>query len=181
MHRILGVMLICPTLCMAAERFFLVENTSGETTAPIVFTNGAQVAIGPNNYTLKMSDDIVTQTEARMRNIIIPAVEFREAAIPDVINYLIAAAQGEMDAPRLNMVLNDYEPSSRPPNAGTITLQLSRVSLYDTLRIVCEKSDMEFHIDDSGIIQVTPRDPKIQRGQQGGPGYPPQGVGSPDP
>ena len=143
---------------MAAERFFLIENTSGETTAPITFTNGEQVAIGSYSYTLKMSDDIVTQTETRMRNIIIPAIEFREAAIPDVVNYLIAAAQGGIDAPRLNMVLNDNEPSSFPPHTETITLQLSRVSLYDTLRIVCEKSNMLFHIDEAGIIQVTPKE-----------------------
>ena len=146
---------------MAAERFFLIENNSGDTTTPIAFTNGAQVTIGPNTYTLRISDDIVTQTESLMRKVIIPSIEFREAAIPDVINFLTTASQGGIDQPRLNMVLNIEPP---PPSAGTktITLQLSRVSLYDALKTVCEKSDMAFQVDESGIIQITPREPETK-------------------
>ena len=159
--RILSVMLIGPTLCLAAEQFTLVDNDSGEATAPITFTNGAQVAIGPKDYTLKMSEDKITQTEAWMRSIIIPAVEFREAAIPDVINFLIVAGQGGIDAPRLNMVLNDNKPL-RPPETQTITLQLSRVSLYDTLRLVCDQGGMGFHIDEAGIIHVMPKEIESQ-------------------
>ena len=178
--RILRVMLIGPTLCLAAEQFTLVDNDNGESTAPVTFTNGAQLAIGPKVYTLKMSDDNITQTEARMRSIIIPTVEFREAAIPDVINFLIEMGKGGIDTPRLNVVLNDNEPLF-PPGNKTITLQLSRVSLYDTLRIICDKINMDFHIDEAGIIKVTPKETEDTCGQQAGPGYPSQGAGSPDP
>ena len=155
--RILSIMLIFPTLCLSAEQFSLVENDSGETTAPITFTNGAQVTIGPKVYTLKMSEDKITQTESRMRTIILPAVEFREAAIPDVINFLVEMGKGGINVPRINIVLNNNEPS-RPSAITTISLQLSQVSLYDTLRIVCDKGDMAFHIDESGIIQVMPKE-----------------------
>ena len=154
--RILSIMLICPTLCLSAEQFSLVENDSGETTAPITFTNGAQVTIGPKVYTLKMSEDKITQTESRMRTIIIPAVEFREAAIPDIINFLIETSISGINVSRINIVLNKHEPA-RPSAIKTISLQLSQVSLYDTLRIVCDESDMAFHIDESGIVQVTPK------------------------
>jgi len=115
LKRLVVMTVALATQCFSAQRFFLTDNDTLATTSTIEFTNGAQIALGPKTYTLSMSDDKATETEAFMRKVIIPSIEFRQAAVPDVVNFLLESSRGGFAEPRLNMVLQERHASPSLP------------------------------------------------------------------
>ena len=139
---------------VADQSFYLVKDTTQEVIGPLTFTNGAPVQIGDSVFRIRQSDDKATETESYMRRIIIPSLEFRYAALADVLNFLLHSGRGGINEPRLNIVTDNNE-SSLDTQPKIISLDLSDVSLYDALQIVCDKTDMEFTIDINGIVHVS--------------------------
>ena len=138
---------------VADQSFYLVNDNTQEEIGPLTFTNDAPVKIGESIYRIHQSNDKATETEAYMRRVIIPSLEFRYASLTDVLNFLLYSGRGGINEPRLNIV-SDNNDSSIDTNPKIISLDLSGVSLYDALEIVCEKTDMEFTIDVNGIVRV---------------------------
>ena len=75
-----------------AETWQLRDERTGEMFGPLVPTNGAVVRVGERMLTLQRSQTKKDQTEELLRSIVIPAVEFRQANVADVIRFLVEAS-----------------------------------------------------------------------------------------
>jgi len=132
---------------------------------------------------------IKTQTAAeklreKMSKIIIPEIEFRQANIRDVVNFLVEASiAGDPEGHGVNIVLNlpeevapveqaapapeeelpffgeeETPAAPAPVEAGpvpTITLNLRRISLLDALKIVTEVAGLRYRIE-GNVVVITP-------------------------
>lgn len=130
---------------------------------------------------------VKTQTAAerlreKMSKIIIPEIEFRQANIRDVVNFLVEASiAGDPEGHGVNIVLNlpgtaaeevapPPEPEELPifgeeelvpaptpsPAEGaavpTITLNLRRISLLDALKIITEVAGLRYRIEGNVVV-----------------------------
>lgn len=173
-----------------AETWQLRDERTGELFGPVAPTNGAVVKVGDRALTLQRSQTKKDQAEELLRRIILPAVEFREANVADVVRFLVEASiaadpakdganlvfkerrlEGGVEArapapgERLESPVDEWgvgDEWGRPiPSPGdsvpTITLNLRRVSLYDTLEAIAEVAGLEWRIAESGVVIVEPR------------------------
>ncbi len=178
-----------------AETWQLRDERTGELFGPILPTNGAVVKVGDRALTLQRSQTKKDQAEELLRHSILPAVEFREANVADVVRFLVEASIAADPAKeganlvfkerRLEGGLEASEPGlgKRLENPGdewgfgadggqpfpppgdsvpTITLNLRRVSLYDTLETIAEVAGLEWRIADSGVVIVEPPKSAVQ-------------------
>ena len=76
----------------AAETWTLRDEQTGEVFGPIYPSNGAAVEVGGRTLTLHRSQTKRDETEARLKRIIIPAAEFRQAQVADVLLFLVEAS-----------------------------------------------------------------------------------------
>jgi len=106
-------------LCIAAfaETWTLTDKKTGEVFGPVSPAEGATIEVGDRMLVLQVSQTKKDQTEARLKHIIIPALEFRNANIDDVINFLMEASLAADPENRgVNMVLSSLEaPSAASP------------------------------------------------------------------
>ena len=116
--------------------------------------------------------------EKRMQEIVIPSIEFRQANIVDVVDFLVEASiAGDADAHGVNIILNLKLPNENPAAQGegdegfegmvdapldqggalisTITLNLRRVSLLDAIRYITEVAGLKYRIEENAVI-ITP-------------------------
>ncbi|MFH0909211.1 MAG: hypothetical protein V1929_10650 [bacterium] len=121
--------------------------------------------------------------QEKMEHIIIPAIEFRQANINDVVNFLVEESikQDTVDNSGVNIILHLAVPGAAAaapePNfeenpfggeafaadtgvsaaAGTptITLNLRRISLLDAIRYITEVAQMKFRLEGNAVI-ITP-------------------------
>ena len=70
---------------LRAETWILRDARTGEFSGPFTPSNGAVVALGGRDFSLQVSQTARDRAEARLRSIIIPAMEFRGAAVADVV------------------------------------------------------------------------------------------------
>lgn len=75
-----------------AETWTLRDERTGEEFGPIYPSNGAEVEVGGRRLTLHRSQTKRDVTEARLKRIIIPAAEFRQAQLTDVLHFLVEAS-----------------------------------------------------------------------------------------
>ncbi|MCO5069376.1 MAG: hypothetical protein M9910_11960 [Kiritimatiellae bacterium] len=146
---------------VGAEEFMLSDPDTGREYGPFTYSNGAPVLVDNRTYTLTRTRTAATAIEEKMRQIIIPAIEFRQANITDILMFLTEASVGYIDEPSVNIVplglctdaggnpvtnalpieTTGNEHPDQPNQASAVplvTLNLRRVSLYDALSIVCE-------------------------------------------
>ena len=168
-----------------AEEFVLSDSHTGQEYGPFTYSNRAPVFVDNRTYTLTRIRTPATAIEEKMRQIIIPSIEFRQANIINVLMFLTEASIGAIEEPSVNIlslglcVDAEGRPVTNAPPIGTlgndqseqqdettsaplITLNLRRVSLYDALSIVCEVADLAFRIDDRGVVFVTSQGKEIR-------------------
>ncbi len=75
-----------------AETWQLRDERTGELFGPVAPTNGAVVQVGERALTLQRSQTKRDQAEELLRHIILPAVEFRQANVADVVRFLVEAS-----------------------------------------------------------------------------------------
>ena len=75
-----------------AETWTLRDEETGEGFGPISPSNGAVVLVGDRTLTLQVSRTARDKTMEQLKRIIIPAVEFRQASVKDVLNFLVEAS-----------------------------------------------------------------------------------------
>ena len=106
----------------------------------------------------------------KMKEIIIPEIEFRQVDIRDVINFLVEASKEfDTDKKGVNIILNigtmqnDINSSADPfadsssdneSEIPLITFSARDISLYETLKIVMQVSYLRFIIKDNNIFIV---------------------------
>ena len=136
-----------------------------------------------------------TNLEQKMRTIIIPSIDIRITNAIDALGFFVYAATAiEPDDSCIGLLqtnkpsikeyytykVEDGTPLQLPP----ITLTDRRITMYDAIDRISKEAGLTFRFED-GIINFYTQDGKKlireKHVEQPGPGYPPQGVGSPDP
>lgn len=90
--RVLWVVSIWICGAAAAETWTLRDEQTGEVFGPISPSNGAAVEVGGRTLTLQRAQTKRDQTVDRLKRIVIPAAEFRQAHVTDVLNFLVEAS-----------------------------------------------------------------------------------------
>ena len=136
-----------------------------------------------------------TGIEQKMREIIIPGIEFREANPIDVLQFLLeASTAADPKTPSLGL-LSTNPPATRvyytyeveggsPLELHPLTLEYRRITMADAFDRITKEIGLTYRIENNAPVFFTQDGKRIIRTkhvEQAGPGYPPQGVGSPDP
>jgi len=173
------LMMISLWVCSSvwAETWTLTDEETGEVFGPLAPRSGAVVNVGDRTLTLKVSNTKKDRTEARLKSIIIPNVEFRQANVKDVLNFLVEVSiaedpEGEGTSIVLSQISGAPLPTQSKPSVdggwgfeaaewgepGGVTLNLRRVSIYDTISIIAETAGLEWRVDESGVVIVKKKD-----------------------
>lgn len=91
-HRFLLLVWMGMCASVFAETWTLWDAETGESYGPISPSNGAVVLVGDRTLTLQVSQTARDKTLARLKRIIIPALEFRQANLKDVLNFMVEAS-----------------------------------------------------------------------------------------
>jgi hypothetical protein len=88
-------------------------------------------------------------------SIIIPEVQFREANVADVVQFLTTAAK-EYDADKtgVNIVLMDKE------NTSKVTLTLKNISIHKILKLTAEMAGLSVDVEEECVVLRKPKEEK---------------------
>lgn len=159
---IAGTLAAAATAATAGD-FHLIDPASGRRLGPFDFVQGSTVEVAGVAYRLEKIDQAAVMTD-RLRKIVIPSIEFRQANLQDVLAFLVDASRKYDPTTRegMNLVVhgpgeqvasdpNDpFGPAPAPP--VTITLSLRKVPLLDALRYVSEIADLEMTVDKDRVV-----------------------------
>ena len=176
----LGMALCISALISAAsvaDQFMIYDVESGKEYGPFTYTNNADITIGGRPYEIRRINTVADELIKRMKTIMIPRLEFRQAHIRDVVAFMRDAAEAadparegvsivlsmihdhkptEQSADSLAMHQDPWGDAVKPrPHAEsppTISLNLRRVSLYDAISIIAEVANLNYRIDERGIV-----------------------------
>lgn len=150
-----------PTLFLAvaccAQQFSL-QDEKGKTVGPFLLKEGTEVAVGANKAVItgvRTQKDLILDT---MQEIIFPQVEFKQAAIRDVVTFLQKAAV-EFDPKKrgINIVLELTAEQEQALQASPITLSAKNVGLLDLLRVATDIGHVKYRVR-GGIVTLLPVD-----------------------
>ena len=120
-----------------------------------------QAKEGSATSTRKLAENEHTATKERLKEIIIPSIDLKQANIQDVAQYLSQTA-GDLDEHKSGIKIEaDAELKASPP----ITMSLRRVSTFDLIKYIAEYADADYKITDKGAVFI-PKDsdqPRIER------------------
>ena len=155
MKTLIAVIALTASLIPAiAGSFVLVDNHSDTAYGPFDYEDQNTILIGDANLTLKIVDKPETKLERIAKEIIIPNVEFQQAHIADILQFLREASiQCCPGGTNVNIVLNVTAPETVGREAtNKATLALRNVSLYDALRYTTEVLGLKIRYDDSAAV-----------------------------
>lgn len=151
-----GVCVIMSMTCLA-ESFQLKSDKNGKLYGPYEFKDGATVVIGKASFTLIKSVQAPSALEKKMDGIIIPQLQFRQANIADVLNYLrqVSIDLDKTDIPPEQKGVN-FILKGNPQEMPSITLNLSSVPLSDAVKFVTEMAGLKYsyYKDVSVVIEA---------------------------
>ena len=91
----------------------------------------------------------------KLDSIIIPTVEFREANVADVVQFLtVSAKANDADKTGVNIVLMDKE------NKSAVTLTLQKASLHTILKLTAEMAGLSVDVEDDAVVLRKPKEGK---------------------
>ena len=92
----------------------------------------------------------------KLDSIIIPEVQFREANVADVVQFLTTAAKeyDAADKTGVNIVLMDKANNSK------VTLALQKVSVHKILKLTAEMAGLSVDVEDDGVVLRKPKEEK---------------------
>ncbi|HOW97068.1 MAG TPA: hypothetical protein P5567_09585 [Kiritimatiellia bacterium] len=152
MKKGLAVLLMLAAAARAEERFMLSDPEVGAEYGPFVYEDGAILEVYGRPLTLRRLDTKADALKQKMEQITLPSIEFRNAALPDVVQFLVdASVAGDPEGTGVNIVLPP-EPAAGEAAPRTVTLSLRRVSLYDALALVAEVSGLSVRLDERGVV-----------------------------
>lgn len=98
---------------------------------------------------LQQLQDVRAAADAPLKQMIVPKLEFREAALPDVLKYLQEISAGlAADKKPVSFVLQ------LPPGTSTpaVTLNLHNVPMLDVIRFVTAVTGLAFKVDPYAVV-----------------------------
>ena len=115
------------------------------------------------------------QLSARLQSIVIPEISIIDQPFNEAINIILAAcAKTQTNQWTPGVILN----LGKIP-AHTVSIHAKDISLLELLQRFVSTIDLVVTVEENAV--VIKQSEKTNRVEQAGPGYPPQGVGSPDP
>ena len=184
--RLLILFVAIPAISAISDEFMIHDSASETSYGPFEFIHGEILTIGGRAYELRRTNTKADRLIERMKSIIIPRIEFRDAAIRDVVAFMMDASEAaDPDSVGVNIILSripDHKPVDKSTyehawdespwghkveaddvsKRGTISLNLRRVSLYDALSIIAEVSGIDYRIDERGVVFLDERGIEIE-------------------
>ena len=133
--------------------------------------------------------DTLARCEATLDHTIYPAIAFSNTPISEAFGYL-AQQSPEYDPTHsglsviYNQTLGETQSSLLPPTPETITLSLTNATYRIALDEICRLANLSWRLTPTVLVarpEYFLESTENESIEQGGPGYPPQSVGSPDP
>ena len=85
----------------------------------------------------------------RMKRIVMPEVRFEQASLPDVMAFLQQASTPGTNGVGFNFLI---KPVTNGPPVPPITFAARHITLYDTLRTVCDLGDLKWSVRSTYIL-----------------------------
>jgi len=151
-----GALLLAVALSRA-DSFYLKEDGTDRVHGPFPFENGAKVRLGEATFTVVRKVTVKMTLPQKLRSTIIPKLDFRDAGIGDVVDFLRQASI-------------DYSPPAEEMHKGVnlilllkgrpepkVTFQAHEISLGDALEAVVSVTEMTKRID-ANVIYIEPQE-----------------------
>ncbi len=148
--------LLAITVC--AEEFFLID-AAGKKNGPFEYVAGGKVSVAGQTYTIAKA--VVNKKQAitdKMKAIVLPKVELREAHIADVVPFLqelSASTDKSGIAPAgVTIVLNieTVSGSGAAAKIPLVTYSAAQVSLFDALNTICKQCNLYWFVKDASVV-----------------------------
>ena len=180
-----------------ADEFHLTDET-GEKHGPFEFREGEKLTIAGKAYTLSKTLTKDQQVVERMKRIVIPEIDFRQANVYDVIRFLHGASVEFDSGPRsaqqrgVNTFLSldlpvpaapagtdsaEDDPFAVPAGKQTyrsdvplITFSARYISLHDALNIICKICGLQWTVKDGLILIELKENENVQQPPEPGEG-----------
>ncbi len=151
------ICVLCLTTGAMAQSFHLVEEGSGEALGPFYYRQGEHVALGDKVFTLLIGRMRPPSQEQRLKQTRIPDVDFRNATVRDVVDFVRQASIdfSPWPAPNnkgINIILKVRDEDALP----SVTFRATDLSLYDTLKAVSEVAGMSIRTE-GNVVWVRAR------------------------
>ena len=152
-------------------------------------TYGREPPISFPPMTGNIPADTMARCETTLDQTIYPSLAFSNTPIGDALGYL-AERSPDYDPKHsglstvYNMTRGNTLPALLPPTPDTITLVLTNTTYRHALDEICRLANLSWRLTPPVLVarpEYFLESKEIESIEQGGPGYPPQGVGSPDP
>lgn len=178
--RILIIICFLFAFSLKADEFYLTDS-QGKEYGPFEFRQGRIISIQDKKLTItKIITPIMSQTEKKMKSIIIPEIEFRNANINDVIQFLTDASKDYdnskerinksiglciIPTPSLTKANNTQNHRKHKDDIfadtfveniddSSITLKMKNVSIYKAISTLCKSAELSFAIDEQGVVWI---------------------------
>jgi hypothetical protein len=169
------ILIFASCIHLRAEQFFLTEQHSGHRFGPFQYRAGADVTISGRQFSLSLpaNSDKNSELVLKMKKIILPDVDFRQANVRDAIAYtatiakinmVLSIGQNAISAPAPDL-WGEVDSGDQSASGGRgdelplVTLQATDISVYDLLNIVCELADLEWSIENS-VVMIRKHNPE---------------------
>jgi len=154
-----------------ADQFYLID-ASGSKQGPYNVTQGEKIIIAGKAFTVSLPDTARQQTLSKMKQRVIDEIEFREATLPDILDFLQHQSMGDYSMPEYQRwlsiglslpastnlspkVIDDPFGAGPYPFKGyEITFSARYMSIYDVVSSICQLAGLEWHVDDNGVLII---------------------------
>jgi hypothetical protein len=138
----------------ASDRFELVDPSTNQAIGPFLYRSGASVQIDGKEYRIRRLVSRDEFVEDRMKSTIIPELDFRDAAVADIAQFLSESGIVFDDSkaivnPRVQVTV--LVPKERMPEIPKVTFSARYISQYRALEITAKLTDLDFVIED-GLV-----------------------------
>ena len=148
MAAILGLLVLAASA--PAEEFSLVREETGKEFGPFEYRDGGTLVVDGKTYTLKKTDR-TARLERKLKELIVPTIDFRGAPIQAVVEFLRAqSVRLDPAGTGVNLVLQLPEPARPAP--PQITLSLERIPLYHAIHYVCLAAGLQYEIQETAVL-----------------------------
>lgn len=169
--RITAVLAALFATAACAQEFWLTNSATGERSGPFQFREGAQLVLSNQTFVIQKVLTEEQKVIEKMKAIVIPEIEFRQADVHDVIAFLTQATR-EIEEPskadkafglsaicitdpKPMSVSTTGDPFAEAPVTNalpTITLNARFISLYDAVDMVSELAGLSWKVQGKVIL-----------------------------
>ena len=112
------------------------------------------ISLSEETDTAKSADDIAIENmTAKLKSIVIPSLDFRDANIQDVVTFLVETSRRSgADQEGINIILLGMGDSM---DSAGITISIRDMSLFETLQYIVEMASLKFEVN-SNVVSVMP-------------------------